>query len=198
MIKRIILATNNAHKLNEFKEIFAPYHIDILSLNDVNIISDPDECKETFQENALIKALSAAKGTDDIIVSDDSGLCIHALNDFPGIHSSRFMEEHPYKDKWLAINEMLRKKDDKSAHFQSTLCVINLEKEPLYFTGQVFGKIVKPRGENGFGYDPIFYVEEKKKTFGEMTAVEKNELSHRKRAIEQFLNYLLKHNYIKQ
>lgn len=196
MLKKIIVATNNKHKLEEFKKILGPYDIEILSLNDAKIVSDPDETGDTFQDNSLIKAKSVCRFTNEVVISDDSGLCVHALNDFPGVHSSRFMENSSYKEKWVAINKMLENYEDKSAHFQSTLCVMNLGKDPLFFVGKINGIIVPAQGDSGFGYDPIFFVQEKNKTFGEMSSQEKNELSHRGVALKKFLEFLQKNNYV--
>ncbi len=196
MLKRIIVATNNEHKIFEIKNILSPYGVEVLSLKDANIVSNPEENGTTFHENAFIKANAVKQFTNEVVLSDDSGLCVHALNGFPGTHSSRFMEDHPYKDKWKYINDTLKDYEDKSAHFECDLCILNLEDKPLYFEGKVDGTIVQPKGESGFGYDPIFYVEEKKKTFGEMSSDEKNSLSHRARALEKFLNYLIKNQYV--
>lgn len=196
MLKRIIVATNNEHKKSEFKNILAPYGVEVLALKDVNIVSNPEENGNTFHENAFIKANAVKDFTDEVIISDDSGLCVHALNGFPGTHSARFMKDHPYKDKWKYINDELISYEDRSAHFECDLCVLNLEDEPLYFEGKVEGTIVEPKGESGFGYDPIFYCDEKQKTFGEMEASEKNAISHRARALEKFLNYLIKNKYV--
>lgn len=196
MINEIIVATNNAHKIEEIKEIFAPYNIAIKSLKDANIESDPEENGTTFKDNAFIKAKAVSEYTNSVIISDDSGLCVHALDDFPGVHSSRFMENSPYSEKWKRINELIGDKEDKSAHFECNICVINLEKEPLFFVGKTFGTIVAPKGEAGFGYDPIFFVEEFNKTFAQISSNEKNQISHRGKALKKLLDYLINDNYI--
>lgn len=118
---RIILASNNQHKVDEFKKVLFPLGYNVISLKEAQIEVEPDENGKTFKENALIKCLAVSKYTKDIILSDDSGLEIHALNNFPGIYSARFMEGHPYTDKFIAINEKLNGKDDKSANFNCTL-----------------------------------------------------------------------------
>ncbi len=196
MIKKIIVATNNAHKLQEIKEVFAPYELEIKSLEEENIVSNPEEDGKDFIENAFIKAESVAKKSNEVILSDDSGLCVHSLNNFPGVYSSRFMEGHEYKEKWIKINEMLKDKEDKTAHFECVICLMNLEKKPLYFIGKTEGIIVENKGNGGFGYDPIFFVKEYNKTFAEISSLEKNSISHRGKALKELLNYLIKNNYI--
>lgn len=194
---KIILATNNEHKRSEFANYFKKYNIDVFSLKDVGIEVDPEENGKTFKENAFIKAKAVSEYTDDIIIADDSGLEIHALDGFPGIYSSRFMENRPYAEKFIEINKMLSDKKDKSANFNCTLCVLNLKKEPVYFEGKVEGLILdKSFGKDGFGYDPIFYYEPFGKTFAELTQDEKNSVSHRGNAIKALINYLEEEKYI--
>ena len=193
---KIVVASNNAHKIEEFKSFFKGYDVEILSLKDANIVVDPEENGETFKDNAFIKANEVSKYTNCIVVADDSGLEIHALNGFPGVHSARFMEGHPYVEKFVEINKMLINKDNK-ANFNCTLCVINLEKNPLYFVGKTYGEILSsPRGDNNFGYDPIFFYPPLNKTFAELTQEEKNKVSHRGNALKQFVDYLKEKNYI--
>jgi len=193
----IILSSNNFHKLVEFKKVFEKYDIKILSLKDVGINIEVEETGKTFKENAFLKAEAISKMTDKIVVADDSGLEVHALDGFPGIYSSRFMEGKPYEEKFVAINEKLKDKENRQANFNCTLCVINLEKEPLYFEGKAFGEIIEsPRGESGFGYDPIFLYTPSNKTFAELTNEEKNQVSHRGNAIKLLLQYLKENNYI--
>lgn len=192
---QIILATNNKHKIEEFKSFFKGLNVEIRSLSDENIEVNPVEDGKTFKENALIKANEVSKFTNRIIVSDDSGLEIHALNNFPGIYSSRFMEDRPYEEKFLEINKMLKDKKDRSANFNCTLCVKNLTKEDLFFEGKSEGIILEEsNGKSGFGYDPIFYYPPLKKTFAELTKEEKNQVSHRGNALKKLINYL-KENY---
>ncbi len=198
MLKKIIVASNNQHKIEEIKKIFSPYNVEVLSLNEANLKSNPEENGLTFQDNAFIKAKAIKEQTNDVILSDDSGLCVHALNNFPATYSSRFMEGRPYSEKWQYINDKLKEKDDKSAHFSCVICVLNLEDKPLFFEGKVYGEIVLPKGNSGFGYDPIFYVKEKNKTFGEMLEKEKNDISHRGKALNLLIDYLLKNEYIKK
>lgn len=198
MINKIIVATNNQHKIDEIKKIFSDYNLEIFSLKDAHIVSNPEENGMTFEDNALIKANAIKAHTEEVILSDDSGLCVHAMNDFPGTHSSRFMEDQPYCMKWKYINDKLKDSEDKSAHFECVICILNLEDNPLFFKGKTEGLIVEPRGNDGFGYDPIFYVSDKNKTFAEMTQEEKNAISHRGKALETLLHYLLENKLIEK
>lgn len=193
----IVIASNNFHKISEFKGTLEKYGVKIYSLNDLNIHIEVDETGKTFKENAFLKAEAISKLTDKIVVADDSGLEIRALDNFPGIYSARFMEGHPYSEKFVAINEMLGGKLDRYARFNSTLCVMNLKPEPLYFVGYAEGEVLaKPQGESSFGYDPIFYSYKAKKTFAELSQDEKNAVSHRGEAIKALVKYLEENNYI--
>lgn len=193
----IVLASNNAHKVEEFQNAFKEYGVKVYSLKEVGIEVDPEETGTTFKENSFIKADAVSKLTDKIVIADDSGLEIEALNNFPGVYSARFMDGHPYEEKFVAINEMLKDKDNRNARFNCTLCVINLESEPLYFEGFANGKILtKSCGKKGFGYDPIFYYEPCQKTFAELTQEEKNKVSHRGNAIKAMVDYLKEKKYI--
>lgn len=194
---KIVLATNNEHKKEEFASYLTPYNIEVLSLKDIGIEVNPEENGTTFEENAFIKAKAVSQYTKEIVVADDSGLQIHSLNDFPGIYSSRFLEDKPYEEKFVEINKMLKNKQDRSANFNCTLCVLNLNKEPIYFVGKVDGVILKDSlGKSGFGYDPIFYYEPLKKTFAELSRQEKNQISHRGNAIKLLIDYLQREKLI--
>lgn len=192
-----VLASNNAHKVEEFRAVFNPYGINVYSLKDLQIQTDPEETGTTFEENALIKAEAVARYTDKIVIADDSGLEIRALEGFPGIHSARFMKDHPYEEKFSAIQEMLKGKEDRTANFNCTIAVLHLEDRPLFFVGKVFGFIAEaPSGSAGFGYDPIFYYPEAGKTFAECSSDEKNRVSHRGAALGKLLSYLKEKRYI--
>lgn len=194
---KFVLATSNEHKKEEFESYFKKYNIEILTLKDLNINVDVEETGSTFKENAYIKASTIAKLTPYVVIADDSGLQIHALNDFPGIYSARFMEGHTYEEKFVSINEKLQNISDRSACFNCTLCIMNLEKNPIYIEGKVEGTILESsKGKQGFGYDPIFYYEPLKKTFAELTKDEKNQVSHRGLAIKKIIEYLKECNYL--
>lgn len=194
----IVIATGNKNKLKEYKELFNNLPVVVSSLTDEGIDLEVEENGTTFEENSLIKARYVAEKLNKIIIADDSGLCVHALNDFPGIYSARFMKEHTYLERNLKINEMLLEHEDKSAHFTCAIVFVdkknNIEK---VFTGQCEGTIVPPReGPNGFGYDPIFLPMDKKDTFSVLSEEEKNEISHRGIASKKLIEYL--NEYLKE
>ena len=186
---KVVLASRNKHKIGELQALLSKHipMIEVLSLDDAGFLGDIVEDGESFEDNALIKARAAAS-TGYIGLGDDSGLSVRALGGAPGIYSARYAGEHG-DDK--ANNSLLLKnlsdKDDRSAEFVCVIaCVFpNGEREELICRGATEGIIIDEyRGEGGFGYDPLFYYEPMEKTFAEMTAEEKNSISHRGKAIE--------------
>ena len=192
----IVIATNNPNKVEEYRQMFASIsNIKLFSLKDENIHIEIEENGKTFKENSLIKAESISKLTNKFILADDSGLEIEALDNFPGIYSARFMEGRPYKEKWAAIFEMLKNKENKNAQFHCAITFITPTKEKYVFEGIEKGYITeKIEGENGFGYDPIFFSNSLNKTFGNATEEEKNAVSHRGKAFSQLLEFI-KNNF---
>ncbi len=192
---KIVLASRNKKKKAELQTLLSEYieGIEILSLDDVGIYGEIEEDGETFEENALIKArVAAASGY--VGVGDDSGLCVNALGGAPGVYSARYAGEHGDDE---ANNDLLLKdledKSDRSASFVSCIaCVFpHGEAEPFTVRGYVEGEILHERhGEGGFGYDPIFYYPPFDKTLAEVTAEEKNSVSHRANAIKAFAEKL--------
>ena len=192
----IVIATNNPNKVEEYRQMFASIsNIKLFSLKDENIHIEIEENGKTFKENSLIKAESISKLTDKFVLADDSGLEIEALDNFPGIYSARFMEGRPYKEKWAAIFEMLKNKENKKAQFHCAITFITPTKEKYVFEGIEKGYITENiEGENGFGYDPIFFSNSLNKTFGNATEEEKNAVSHRGKAFSQLLKFI-KNNF---
>lgn len=187
----IVIASNNKHKIDEFKKIFAPFNIEVLSLKDVGINCNPEEDGKTFKDNSLIKALSVAKLTDKVVLADDSGLIVDALPDILGVETSRFMgEDTPYFDKCTAIINMLEGKD-RTARYICCITIVNLEKEPLVFQEEVVGQIdIAYRvGKYGFGYDPIFIPEGYNETFATLSDEIKHAISHRGKAGKKMVEY---------
>ena len=192
----IVIATNNPNKVEEYRQMFASIsNIKLFSLKDENIHIEIEENGKTFKENSLIKAEAISKFTNKFVLADDSGLEIETLDNFPGIYSARFMEGRPYKEKWAAIFEMLKNKENKNAQFHCAITFITPTKEKYVFEGIEKGYITeKIEGENGFGYDPIFFSNSLNKTFGNATEEEKNAVSHRGKAFSQLLKFI-KNNF---
>ena len=188
----IVIATGNQNKVREYREILEPLGFKVSSLKDENIVVDVIENGKSFEENSLIKAKAVSEKTSKIVIADDSGLCVEALDNFPGIYSARFMENEPYSEKHKAILKMLEDKENKRAFFVCAITVIN-NKKVEQFVGKVFGNIVPPRTKgNGFGYDPIFEPDGYKTTFGEMDESMKNLISHRGHASKLLIEYFSK------
>ena len=193
----IVIATGNKDKLREYKEMFGDLPIKVTSLVEEGITLDVEETGSTFEENALIKANYVSSKTNKIIITDDSGICIHALDNFPGIYSARFMEGHSYSERNLKLNEMLESHQDKTAHYYCAIVLVNknegIEKT---FIGECYGRIIPPiEGPYGFGYDPIFIPNGKELPFSLISDEEKNEISHRGLASKKLIEYL--HEYLK-
>ncbi len=186
----ITLGTSNPHKVFEINKIANPFDIEFLPLKSDNF--DPDENGETFEENAKIKAMEAAKvsGEGKYFMADDSGLCVDYLNGAPGIHSARYAETPDKRIEKLLFNL----KDDKkrSAHFVCALCLTDDKGNILHTEkGIVSGKIaLSKKGTNGFGYDPVFLVDGVGKTMAELSEDEKNTLSHRGQALSNMIKWI--------
>jgi XTP/dITP diphosphohydrolase len=192
---RLVIATHNPGKLQEMRELLEPFGVDPVAAGELGLI-EPGETGATFRENARIKAAAAARGARLPAFSDDSGLAVDALGGAPGIHSARWAG--PDKDFRAAMETINRKLRDRgavtpqtrTAHFVSALCVTWPDGHMEEFEGRVDGTLVwPPRGDRGFGYDPMFLPDGYDLTFGEMTNVEKHGLppkglglSHRARA----------------
>lgn len=190
----MIIATKNAGKAKEFESLFGEYGYEIKTLLDYPEISDVPETGETFKENAYQKAEAISKQLNTIVLADDSGLEVDALNGQPGIYSARFAGEHGNDKK---NNEKLLKElidiplEDRGANFHCSLVLVGPDRESLHVSGKVYGLILESaRGSNGFGYDPLFYVPELGKSMAELTNDEKNKISHRAIAIEKLKQHL--------
>ena len=183
-MKKLFLATGNKKKIKEISEILKGY--EILSINDGYSIPDVVEDKDTFEGNSQKKALEIAKVVGMPVIADDSGLCVEALGGAPGIYSARYSGENATDESNnKKLVEELKDKENKNAKF---VCVITLAKpngEYHSFRGEVEGKIIdEPRGKDGFGYDPHFYIEKYDKSFAEIPEIKK-EISHRANALKK-------------
>lgn len=181
---KILAATNNAHKISEFSEILSPLGIEVVSPNSLGISADPEENGTTFEENARIKAQAFLEKAGLPVLADDSGLEVKALDGAPGVRSARYAYGSDM-DRVHKLLNALCEKADRSARFVSVLALAFPDGRILTARGECPGIIShKPIGENGFGYDPVFFVEQYGKTFAELTSKQKNKISHRGKAFE--------------
>ena len=184
-MKRIILASNNKDKIKEVKEILTGY--DIISIKEAGVNVDVEENGTTFEENAVIKAKEIMEKTGALVLADDSGLEVDALNGEPGIYSARYMgHETSYHIKNKNLIERLEGKtgEERSARFVCAIAACFPDGRVLTTRGTMEGQIgYEEKGENGFGYDPIFYLPEYQCYSGELPLEEKNKLSHRGKAL---------------
>ncbi len=194
--QQVVLASNNAHKVDEIKSILAPLGYDVLSMKDIGLGDmDIEETGTTFSENALIKARAVAEKVDAWVLADDSGLEVDYLNGAPGVYSARYAGE-PKCDARNNLKLLSALKDlpreERKARFVTVLTLLTKEGDVIETRGEVLGTIgTKPMGENGFGYDPLFFCDEVGKTFAQLSASEKNALSHRARALNLLKERLL-------
>lgn len=189
---KIVIATNNEHKIKEYRDLFNDLNVELMSLKEASLTLDAEESGKTFKENAIIKAKAVQDKTDAIVLSDDSGLEIDYLLGFPGIHSARFLSNYPQKEKNQAILDLMKETNERSARFRCAIALANFKKdEILVFEGTEEGKIAcSPSGNNGFGYDPIFISSTFNRPYAELTEEEKNQVSHRSRALRKLIDEL--------
>lgn len=194
-MKKIIFATGNENKMKEIRQIMEDLPVEILSLKQAGITADIVEDGTTFEENALIKAKAIAEIINEIVLADDSGLEIDALNKEPGIYSARYMgEDTSYRIKNQNLIERLEgvAEEKRTARFVCAIAAAFPEGEVLTTIGTIEGRIAhEEKGENGFGYDPIFYVPEFGCTTAELPEEEKNRISHRGNALRAMKEKLL-------
>ncbi|MEG0255665.1 MAG: ribonuclease PH [Vagococcus sp.] len=187
--KEILIATRNQGKAKEFEALFQEKGYKVKTLLDYPDIPDVEETGTTFEENARLKAETIAKEFQTIVLADDSGLKVDALNGQPGVYSARYAGEakSDASNNAKLLHELYDvKKEDRGAQFHCTLVLASPNKASLVVEGEVEGEIgTIPRGDNGFGYDPLFYVPELNKTMAELNPEEKNKVSHRAKAIEK-------------
>ena len=187
-----VIATNNAGKLREISDILKKLGAQAISQKQAGISSEPEETGKTFTENALIKARAACKASGLPAIADDSGLCVDALNGAPGIYSARFCE----KDHALFLLSKMKGEENRRAHFESAAACVFPDGEEITACGRCDGIITdKPRGTEGFGYDPVFLDEKSGKTFAELSEEEKNKISHRGRALSRLAELIKEKRY---
>ena len=198
-MSRIIFATGNAGKMREIREIMSDMNLEILSMKEAGITTDIVEDGTTFEENAIIKAKAVAAFTDDIVLADDSGLEVDYLDKEPGIYSARYMgEDTPYSVKNQAILDRLEgvPKEKRTARFVCAIAAVMPDRTVLVTRETIEGYIgTKSAGENGFGYDPIFYVDEYGCSTAELTEEQKNAISHRGKALRAMKEKMIKYGF---
>ena len=185
MKKKLIFATGNEGKMKEIREILGDLDYEILSMKEAGVDVDIVEDGTTFEENAIIKAKTVMEATGSLVLADDSGLEVDYLNKEPGVYSARYMGENTsYRIK----NQIIL---DRSARFVCVIAAAFPDGRVETRRATIEGRIAQePAGENGFGYDPIFYLPEKGKTTAQLSAEEKNEISHRGKALRQIKEIL--------
>lgn len=191
-MREIVLSTDNKNKLREIREILEDLDIKIYGKSDIEgldfeVIEDGD----TLYDNALKKASAMAERVDYAVLSDDTGLFVKALNGEPGVHSARYASEHDDKKNREKLLNNLKDKEDRSAYFKTEIILIDEDKNIIPIEGVCHGKIsLEESGYNGFGYDSIFIPDGFDKTFAEMSHEEKNQISHRARALKNLKDKL--------
>ena len=192
-MKKLVFATNNAHKLEEIRAILGD-QVEVLSLKDIHCEADIPETADTLEGNAALKAEYVYRNYGLDCFADDTGLEVEALNGAPGIYSARYAggEGHDSEANMKKLLHEMEGQDNRRAQFRTAICLIEGGKEHL-FEGVVRGEIIRPRrGTSGFGYDPIFVPEGYTETFAEMGNEEKNKIRHRARAVQKLCAYLKK------
>lgn len=195
---KVIFATGNQGKMKEIRMVMEDLGLEILSMKEAGLDMEIEENGTTFEENALIKARAIAEHVEDAIVfADDSGLEVDYLNKEPGVHSSRYMgEDTSYDIKNQHIMDLLKGVEEKqrSARFVCTIAAVFPDGEEQVVRATIEGRIAtESKGNNGFGYDPIFYVPEFSCTTAELTLEQKNKISHRGKALEEMKEIIKKH-----
>lgn len=191
----LILASQNKDKLKEIKSILFDLELNLLSLDEISLSNlKIVESGDTLSANAFIKAKTIFDIAKKPVISDDSGLFVPELSFEPGVHSSRYASEHASdQDNRLKLIRNIKKLNKRKlkAYFETKICFILNETENYYFTGRLDGYVIdNMRGDNGFGYDSVFYIEEKDKTLAEISSEMKNLISHRYKAMIEFKAFL--------
>ena len=185
---KMVLASQNQHKLEEMQEILSAYGIEVVRESDLGLSLTVEETGTTFEENALIKARAVMEASGLPAIADDSGLCVDALNGAPGIYSARYGgPELDDPGRCRLLLENMRGMPDRRCRFVCAVCCAFPGGETVTALGECAGTLAyAPRGESGFGYDPIFFFPDLKKTFAELTPQEKHAVSHRGAALKCF------------
>ena len=185
---KFVLATQNKNKLKELTAILSDLGVEIVSEAELGVKIEVEETGETFAENSLLKAKAVMEATGLPAIADDSGLCVKALNGGPGVYSARFGGEGlDDKGRYTLLLQMMQGQGDRSAYFHTTITCAFPNGDVLQADGECHGTIAyTPMGDDGFGYNPVFFVPDKRKTFAQMTLEERSAISHRGNALRAF------------
>lgn len=186
---KLVLASNNPHKLEELRAILSSLGMDVVSQKDLGINIEPEETGRTFEENSYIKARTIMDACGIATIADDSGLMVEALNGEPGVYSARYGGEQCRSDldRLQYLLSRMEGIDNRKAKFVSVITMLTPEGKKIVARGECPGEILRaPQGSQGFGYDPVFYVPEEKCTFAQLPSSKKNKISHRARALAVF------------
>ena len=191
---RAVLASNNKKKMVEMRAILGELGVEVLSQADVGVSIEPEENGTTFEENSRIKAMAIMEATGLPAIADDSGLVVEALDGAPGVYSARYGGEGlDDTGRWQLLLKNMEGKENRACKFVSVICCAFPDGTQLMARGEVHGVVAQgPSGEGGFGYDPIFWLPEQGKSMAELTAEEKNKISHRGNALRVFKKELEK------
>ncbi len=195
---KLVLASKNQKKLAEMNRILSQLGIEVCSEAEAGVDVEVEETGTTFEENSLLKAKAVMEASGLPAIADDSGLCVDALNGAPGVYSARYGGEGlDDEGRYRLLLENMRGQSPRTAHFVSVITCAFPDGTVLTARGECDGTIAfAPMGEGGFGYDPVFFLPERKKTFAQLSPEEKNAISHRGKALEQFEQIL--RNYLSQ
>ena len=200
---KVVLASKNKHKLVEISEITKKFGIELVLQSDLGIDIDVEETGTTFEENSFIKAEAVMKATGLPAMADDSGIAVDALNGEPGVYSARYGFDDTLDD-WGRLELLLKNTEhvpdgQRQAQFVCVITMVTPDNQVIQARGEIHGELTRePRGENGFGYDPIFYYPPFGKTTAELTPEEKNGVSHRGNALRVFYDKMKEAGYADQ
>ena len=200
---KVVLASKNKHKLVEISEITKKFGIELVLQSDLGIDIDVEETGTTFEENSFIKAEAVMKATGLPAMADDSGIAVDALNGEPGVYSARYGFDDTLDD-WGRLELLLKNTEhvpdgQRQAQFVCVITMVTPDNQVIQARGEIHGELTRePRGENGFGYDPIFYYPPFGKTTAELTSEEKNGVSHRGNALRVFYDKMKEAGYADQ
>ena len=184
---KLVLASKNKGKLAEMQAILSELGVEVVLQSELGIDVDVEETGTTFTENAELKARAVMEASGLPAIADDSGLCVDWLQGAPGIYSARYGGVETDEDRYRLLLNNMRGAMNRAAHFHASIVCCFPNGDTVTAEGDCFGTVAyAPAGEGGFGYDPIFFVPEKRKTFSQLTAEEKNEISHRGVALRDF------------